>query len=160
MRPGPSTSAVSWPPSPRRPGPPRRPIPAFNKAGNRASATRIGGSGFQRRQVEHQQRMLWEQTAQVRGPSRNDMLNNAVSECGNQVNLRAYAWDTSTGPRIEWCGALLTAVSCVPSRIVWPVGGISARHVQVFGHGRRPVGADLDDNGRVTGLGEVSSSSV
>lgn len=59
---------------------------------------------LQRRQFEHERRILWEQTAQARGPSNNGRLNNAVAECGNQVNLRAYAWDSPGGPRIEWYG--------------------------------------------------------
>ncbi len=59
----------------------------------------------QQQQFEHERRMLWEQAALMRGPSRDARLNNAVSECGNQVNLRAYAWDTPNGPRIEWWGA-------------------------------------------------------
>lgn len=59
----------------------------------------------QQQQFEHERRMLWEQAAISRGPSRNAELNNAVAECGNQVNLRAYAWDAPGGPRVEWWGA-------------------------------------------------------
>jgi hypothetical protein len=60
---------------------------------------------LQQRQFDHDRRMLWEQAAITRGPSSDARLNNAVSECGNQVNLRAYAWDSPGGPRIEWWGA-------------------------------------------------------